>query len=68
MVDEQINGHALLVLLLTNQEELLRGVITSCSLGGTDRVAVADLLLFREPGGRVLTAQESKQQLIEGNW
>lgn len=66
MVHEPVNGHTLL--LLTNQEELLRGVIISCSLGSTDHVAVADPLLFRESAGRVLTAQESKQQLIEGKW
>lgn len=49
MMHEPIHSHALL--LLTNQEELLRGVIISFSLGGIDHVAVADSLLLREPGG-----------------
>lgn len=61
------DGHALLVHLLTNEEEFLRGVIISCSLAGTDHVAVPDPLLFREPGGSILAAQESKQGLIKGN-
>lgn len=61
------DGHALLVHLRTSEEEFLRGVIVSCSLGGTDRVAVPDSLLFREPRGSILNVQESKQQLFEGN-
>lgn len=55
MLDEPTSGNALLALLLTNEKELVRGVIISCSLGGTDHVAVPDPLRLGEAGGSVLT-------------
>lgn len=55
MLDEPTSGHALLVLLLTNEKELLRGVIINSSLVCTGHEVVQDPVLLREASGSVQT-------------
>lgn len=53
MVDEPTSGHALPVLLLTNEKELVKGVIINSSLGCTGHEVVRDALLLGKAGGSV---------------
>lgn len=53
MVDEPTSGHALPVLLLTNEKELVKGVIINSSLGCTGHEVVQDALLLGKAGGSV---------------
>lgn len=68
MVDEPTSGHTLLVLPLTNEKELFRGVIINRSLGCTGHEVVQDPLLLGEAGSSVQTLYFRRaNQLIPGN-
>lgn len=55
MLAEPTSGHAVLVLLLTNEKELVRGVIINNSLVCTGHEVVQDPVLLSEASGSVQT-------------